>query len=209
MGSCLWLDFVDYLALDMELVDYDIQGTYRSYNSQSPTFSENYILPVLKNIEAFIQAPPEQQILQITNNLINREHEGYSRYPALLNEFMTKSLLGFLNTFPRWGSGAGLLPSLNLPKARAWLLTLLKDCQPGTWYRVQDLVACLKSDAPYFLFPEEIPEIRGKKSAGTPASMRVCQRMNAREPSSRTMHRMPLNGWKAGLLNVSLKTSPY
>lgn len=163
MGSCLWLDFVDYLALDMELVDYDIQGAYRSYNSQSPTFSDNYILPVLKNIEAFIQAPPEQQILQITNNLINREHEGYSRYPALLNEFMTKSLLGFLNTFPRWGSGAGLLPSLNLPKARAWLLTLLKDCQPGTWYRVQDLVACLKSDAPYFLFPEEIPEIRGKK----------------------------------------------
>ena len=152
--DCTWLNFIDTLALSLELVDFDIQGEYRGYTSQSPSFIDNYILTDPESVESFNSAPPSEQMTQILNDLINRKHTGYDN-PFLINEFLHKSILGRLDPFSNWGISTGQMPNLNMPEARLFLIKLLKDCQPGAWYSVKDLIAHLKDQHPDFLFPSE------------------------------------------------------
>ncbi len=152
--SCDWLDFIDTLARSLELVDFDVEGEYRGYSSQYRTFTDNYISINQERVKSFNSAPPLEQMTQILNDLINREHMGYDN-PFLINEFLNGSILGRLDPFSSWGISTGLLPRLNMPNARLLLIKLLKDCKPGVWYSVKDLIAHLKDNYPNFLFPSE------------------------------------------------------
>src|SRR5664279_3051873 len=42
-GGTRWGDFIDDLAYDLALIDYDKKGEYRGHNSSEPSFIENFI----------------------------------------------------------------------------------------------------------------------------------------------------------------------
>ncbi len=154
---CKWLDFVETLALSLELVIYDIKGEFRGYTSQSRSFYDNYILVDEARVAAFSAAPPAEQMKQIINNLLNRPHMDDYRNLFLLNEFLDIPILGKLDPFSIRGVAVGQMSMLEMPAVRHFLFGFLKNCQPGEWYRVQDLIAYLKDEHPFFLFPEETP----------------------------------------------------
>lgn len=55
--------------------------------------------------------------------------------------------------FSSWGSALGVVPTLDFPPVRHFLLGLLAKCPPGLWLSVSSLVEHLKKHHLYFLIP--------------------------------------------------------
>jgi hypothetical protein len=156
-GGAQWIDFIDGLALHLELVHYDTKGVYRGYTSSEPSFLENFIAVDQARLDKFLELTPVGQEKQILDMLIHpksaRDYESYGN-----NEFYQSSILGELDCFYQWGSATGIMPTLKFPEARQFLLNVIKECPPGQWFSVESLVAYLKNDHPYFLIPQKPPK---------------------------------------------------
>ena len=164
-GGSGWLNFIDRLARQLGLVDYDIKGDYRGYSSSSPSYIDNYIIVSEQNYQKFLAQTPAEQEKYILETLIARKSEDKYDYNTD-NEFYTTSVMGCLDGFVTWGAATGIMPSLDFSKIRRFLFELLKNCQTGEWYSVASLVAYLKVNHPYFIIPEKIqPDPWGKKLA--------------------------------------------
>ncbi|MBN2387048.1 MAG: hypothetical protein JXB85_08505 [Anaerolineales bacterium] len=152
-----WVDFIDGLALRLGLISYDLEGTYRGYNSSGPSFIENYISSNTANIDKFLALSPAAQEKQILDTLIQaktlRRHEDSNN-----NEFFQSSVLGSLDSFHEWGAATGLMPTLKFPEIRRFLLDVLKDCPAGQWVSTESLIAWLKANHPFFLIPKNVPQ---------------------------------------------------
>ncbi len=155
-GGAVWVDLLDELALHLGLVNYDTAGEYRGHSSVETSFQNNYVIVRQEEYEKFLKLSPlgqEQRILQVF------------LHKATHNEFYTSGVLGRLDPFSSWGSATGVMPSLDFPAVRQFLLQQLQQCKPGTWYSTQSLVAALKAEAPYFLIPQKIKAERWGKTA--------------------------------------------
>lgn len=152
-----WIDFIDGLALRMELVHYDTKGAYRGYTSSGPSFQENFINVDEARLDKFLELAPIGQEKQILDTLVQpksaRDYESYGN-----NEFYQASILSELDSFYQWGSATGIMPTLKFPEARQFLLSVIKESPPGQWFSVESLVAYLKNDHPYFLIPPKPPK---------------------------------------------------
>ena len=156
-----WINFIDTLALQMQLVSYDLKGEYRGYTSSEPSFIENFIIVNKSDFNKFIALFPVEQEKRILETLIRarsrREYDNYSN-----NEFFQNSVLGKLDPFRNRGSATGIVPTLKFPGIRQFLLDLLKKCSAGQWFSTESLVAWLKANHPYFLIPEKLPAPKNK-----------------------------------------------
>lgn len=146
-GTSSWVDFVDQLAFTLGFVDYDMEGQYMGYSSAEPSFPDNYIQPIEKSYQPFL----ESSLLEQERTLLQTMIKDYS-YSQ--NEFMRSNILGILDTFSSRGCAMGVLPNLDFAKARMFLLDLLHKYESGIWYSTASLVAYLKRDHPYFLIPK-------------------------------------------------------
>ncbi len=151
-----WIDFVDELALRLGLVSYDIKGKYRGYTSSEPSFIENYIIVNETNLQKFFELSPAAQEKRLLETLIHAK--SFGNYDNYNNEFFQDSVLGELDHFSLRGSGTGLMPTLNFPKIRLFLLDVLKNLPAGQWFSTESLIAWLKSNHPYFLIPQNAPK---------------------------------------------------
>lgn len=151
-----WIDFIDELALRLDLVFYDLKGEYRGYTSSQPSFINNYITISEKNLQKFNQLSPVEQEKRILDTLIHAKSL-YDYGDHSYNEFYKVSLLGRLDTFDNWGSATGLMPTLKFPKIRLFLFDLLKELPAGEWFSTASLIAYLKTNHPYFLIPKKLP----------------------------------------------------
>ena len=145
-GESAWVDYIDGVALSLGLVDYDTDGVYAGYNSHSPSFPDNYITVNTQKYEAFLRSSLLEQEFKLLYMLLD------TRGGA--SEFFNTSLLGSLEGFSSWGSGIGVVPMLDFPKARRLLLDLLQKCEVGVWYSTASLIQYLKREHPFFLIPE-------------------------------------------------------
>ena len=156
-GGTQWLDFIDVLAYRLHLINYDVKGTYRSYNSSEASFIDNFISVSHTNLERFTLLSPLQQEKQILEVLINAktitDSDNYS-----FNEFFESSVLGSLDQFSTRGSATSLVPTLKFPEIRQFLIKILQECTPNQWYSTASLISYLKTNHPYFLIPENIPK---------------------------------------------------
>ncbi len=144
-GYSVWIDTVDTLALQLGFVDYDTKGVYAGYSSAEPSFPDNLIEFKAEPYQAFLRQPLIRQEESIYKTLIDT-------YPG--SEFYTRAPLGRLDGFSNWGSGTGVVPSLDFKATRRFLFDLLAECKSGVWYRVTDLVHYLKTAEPNFLIPK-------------------------------------------------------
>jgi hypothetical protein len=152
-GRSSWIDFLDDIALALGFVDYDTEGTYRSYSSSSPSFPDNYVIVDEQTYRAFLDAPLVEQERQLRAIFLDQT-EGCA------SEFFSRGYFGQLSTFSSHGCKTGTVPHLDFPKARRFLLDLLCECEVGAWLSVPSLVAYLKANHRYFLIPKEPPAYR-------------------------------------------------
>ncbi len=157
-GSDSWIDFIDSLALTLKLVDYNIEGEYRGYNSSSPSFINNFVTVIDRNYNAFLDLSPVEQERLIFDTLITQRNR--SSYDSTNNEFYSQSVLGRLDSFSSRGSALGIMPMLDFTTVRRFLSHLLQRCKAGEWYSTSSLVAYLKANHPFFLIPEKLPADR-------------------------------------------------
>ena len=162
-GDSGWVYFIDGLALQLGLVSYDIEGEYRGYSSQAPSFLENYISVSLKDYRNFTALAPSEQERRILDHLISQR--GKDKYDRCTdNEFYRTGVFGRLDGFSRYGAATGIMPELDFPRIRNFLFNLLKNCQPEKWYSTASLIAYLKANHPLFIIPEEIkPDQRRRR----------------------------------------------
>jgi hypothetical protein len=155
------IDFIDTLALRLQLVSYDLKGEYRGYTSSEPSFIENHIVVNATNFQKFLALAPAAQEKRILETLIHtklqREYDNYSN-----NEFYQVSVVGELDSFYEWGSATGAMPTLKFPEIRLFLLEVLKNCPAGQWISTESLIAYLKANHPYFLIPQKLPISKNK-----------------------------------------------
>jgi len=155
-GGTQWVDFIDTLALQLNLVSYDTKGEYRGHTSSEPSFIENFITVNATNFDKFLALSPNAQEKRILNALIHaKSHSEYSNYSN--NEFYQVSVLGELDSFYIRGSAIGIMPTLKFPEIRLFLLDVLQNCPAGQWLSTESFVAWLKAEYPYFLIPEKLP----------------------------------------------------
>ena len=150
-----WITFLDRLALRMNLVSYDVKGEYRGYSSADTSFIDNYVVINEAQLYKFFELTPVEQEKGILDAL-NRAKSNHSYDDASFNEFFHYGPFGFLDTFDGWGSGTGIMPLLNFPEIRLFLLGILKICPTGQWLSTQSLIAYLKANHPHFLIPDTI-----------------------------------------------------
>jgi hypothetical protein len=148
-GGTQWGDFLDHLAYDLDLVDYDTVGEYRGESSSEPSYIENYITIKDEEARKFWHLPPAEQEKQILESLL--EAGGKSAH----NELQHDSVLGRLNQMNVYDSH---LEKVKFKQVRQFLLKVLESCIPGTWYGTASLIAYLKENHPYFLLPQKLPE---------------------------------------------------
>jgi hypothetical protein len=145
-GYSVWLDFVDQCARRLGFVHYDTEGKYLGYNSQEPSFPDNYIEFRAKPYEQFIAAKAAKQETMLLELLV---HNGQRS----TNEFYNRSVLGRLDGFHSWGSALGVIPMLDFPAIRRFLLGQLAECPSNQWLSTPALVEHLKKHHRYFLIP--------------------------------------------------------
>ena len=136
-GSSAWIDFVDEVALRLGFIHYDTQGQYAGYTSQEPSFPDNYIEFRAKPYEQFLAAKAAKQESTLLELLV---HQGQGS----ASEFYRQSVLGRLDGFNHWGSAVGVMPTLDFPAVRRFLLGLLAECPSDQWLSTPALVEHLK-----------------------------------------------------------------
>lgn len=157
-----WVDYVDCVAYRLGLVKYDVKGTYRGYTSSEPSFIDNYITVNQSALRAFSKLSPVEQEKQILETF--KQHPFMSYADSEYCEFFQTGILGILDRFDFFGSATGVIPLLDFPRSRQFLLDVLAQAAPGKWYNTAGLVDYLKLNHPYFLIPQKIPKDRyGKK----------------------------------------------
>lgn len=145
-GSSPWIDFVDDIALQLGFVHYDTEGQYAGYTSHEPSFPDNYIKYRAKAYEQFLAAKAAAQESTLLKMLL---HGGQGS----ASEFYRRSVLGRLEGFSSWGSAIGVMPTLDFPAIRRFLLGLLAECPSGQWLSVSSLVEYLKNHHRYAIIP--------------------------------------------------------
>jgi hypothetical protein len=150
-GEAPWVEYVDWLAWQLGFVSYDTKGVYAGYTSAEPSFPNNYIEFRAKPYEEFLALSLAEQEHWLLERLINDKDAA--------SEFFSQGPLGWLDRFSSWGSATGILPRLDFPGARWFLLDILKRCQGGVWYSTASLVQYLKTEHPHFLIPKNLPLI--------------------------------------------------
>ena len=157
-GSSAWIDFVDEVTRQLGFVRYDTAGQYAGYTSQEASFPDNYIEFQAKPYEQFLAARAAKQETTLLELLI---HQGRGS----ASEFHRRGVLGRLEGFSHWGSAIGVIPTLDFPAARRFLLGLLAECPAGQWLSTPSLVEHLKKHHRYFLIPAK-PRFKDEYNAG-------------------------------------------
>ena len=152
-GESVWIDFVDRVAWSLKFVSYDVKGVYAGYTSNEPSFPDNYITFNPKPYQDFVTASLNDQEAELLY-LLKGEADGCR------SEFFNTGTLGRLDPFSNFGCGVGVVPTLDFPHVRHFLLDLLQTCQVGVWYSTASLVEHLKLNNPYFLIPKN-PRVKG------------------------------------------------
>ncbi len=154
-GTSYWVDYVDRLALKLGFVSYDTKGEYAGYTSRSPSFHDNYIQFNAEAYGQFLDSPLAEQERRLLEVLLDVEDGSAS-------EFYRTGIPGRLRGFPSWGSATGVVPTLDFPEIRRFLLDLLpQECEVGTWYSTPSLIQYLKANHRFFLIPEK-PKYKSK-----------------------------------------------
>ena len=148
-----WVDYVDWEALKLGLVSYDTEGVYQGYTSSNPSYPDNYVIFNARQYQEFLDSPLIAQERRLLDLLIGGK-DGCS------SEFFHSGYFGRLGSFKSWGCATGVIPMLDFPKARRFLLDTLRQCEVGVWYRTSSLVQYLKEHHPYFLIPKKPPPYR-------------------------------------------------
>lgn len=147
-GYSTWLDYVDGVALELDLVRYDTRGTYAGYTSHQASFPNNFIHVQAENYQQFLRLDPLQQARQLHEKLV-------AHYTTSDNELFRIGVLGCLGSFTSYGCATGVVPQIAFDAGRRFLLDqLLEHGTEGVWHATADLVAYLKHAHPYFLIPK-------------------------------------------------------
>lgn len=150
-GRARWIDFIDSLAQRLGLVEYDTSGIYAGYSSQEKSYPDNYMTVRESAYERYLAlslANQERRLLELLASDYRPDE-----YSPNGNEFFSLGVLARLDGFTPWGSGTGVMSTLEFAPVRRFLLELLAHCELDTWLSTADLVAHLKAEYPYFLIP--------------------------------------------------------
>ncbi len=148
-GYSLWIDYIDRLSLKLGFVDYQTEGTYMGYSSQSESYPDNYIDFSDKTYENFLNQSLQKQEDDILNVLVHDAE-------PCDNEFFKHGPLSMLDRFDGWGCATGTMTQISFLKTRTYLLELLSNCEAGVWYSTASLIEYVENNNPFFLIPEKL-----------------------------------------------------
>ena len=142
-GSSSWVDYVDWMARKVGFVTYDTEGIYAGYSSSSPSFPDNYIKFNAQKYHQFIESPLAKQEKSLLNILVGEQN-------GCRSEFFRSNITSRLGVFTSRGCATAVVPMLDFPQIRRFLLKILQTCQVGVWYSTSSLVQYLKANHPSF-----------------------------------------------------------
>jgi len=149
-GSSSWLNFLDGMAFNLELVKYDTEGVYAGYNSTAPSYPDNDIEIDEQKLTEFNQMFSQERESLLLSSLVNE-------YDYDANEFLEKGAFSCLDRYSFYGCRCGVMPHIHFAQARKALFAILAQCEPGTWYSTASLIEYMKTEHRYFLIPEKLP----------------------------------------------------
>jgi len=156
LGDSNWLDYVDWLALKLGFVSYDTKGEYVGYSSSERSYPDNYIRFDEEKYRRFLQAGLDHQERVLLDTLLKQD-------TGTDSEFYRTGVLGRLTGFDSHGCAMGVAPSLDYPRARRFLLGLLRPLEVGRWYSTESLIALIGSEHPFFLIPPDTRDRYGDR----------------------------------------------
>jgi hypothetical protein len=152
-GYSAWIDLIDGLTLRLGFVQYDIKGSYAGYTSHEPTFPDNFVTVQEKTYDSFCRKTLAQQELQLLDLLI----QGPSvRNTGCDSEFFRSTFGSRMDRFYTAGCAVGVVPMLDFPQARRFLLNQLAELTAGEWLSTASLIALIKRHHRYFLIPKKL-----------------------------------------------------
>lgn len=146
--SSQWLDYVDDVALRLGFVNYDTKGVYAGYTSSAPSYPDNFIEVDRKAYAEYAKKTLALQETQLLDTLLQQGAGGAS-------EFFSHPVLGRLDRFSSRGCATGVVPTIDFPQARRFLLKLLAELPCGEWLSTESLIKHLKREHPFFLIPRK------------------------------------------------------
>ncbi len=151
-GKSLYINFIDNLAYELDLIDYSIEGEYMGYSSREPSFPDNYIVVKSNKLNQYYK----QSLYEQDNILLNKIISIYNNYN---NEFKKVQYHSRLDRFSGWNN-RGVTKYIEFDKGRKFMLSLLNQLPAGEWYSTKSLVKYVKFTNPYFLIPKKIKRDR-------------------------------------------------
>ena len=143
-----WIDYLDRLALNLDWISYDTEGVYQGYSSTSAAFQDNYIKVNEEKVSVFLKLTALEQEKYLFRHLKEEAKKS--------NEWMSRSHFTRLDRFDTWGSGTGVLPTLDLNPSRSLLIQILGELTPNVWYATADLIELMKQQHKWFLIPKKV-----------------------------------------------------
>lgn len=110
-----WAEWISFIALNMGLISYDIEGSYATYSSCTTSYPENYIEINEQNCKKFFSLTPAEKEMSILKTLLEKNK----------NEFHYSSILGTIGRFSTTGSAINAASKMNLEHIRKELLEIL------------------------------------------------------------------------------------
>lgn len=166
-GEGFWSDKVSFIARDLGLVKFDVEGVYAGYSSTEPSFPDNYILVEDKRVETWLASDPLEKERSILTALEK----------ATGNEFFRGATLIDGDRFDSFGSATGPASRMDLPRIRRGLLELLAELPTGVWLPSRELVSWLRSKAPTLILHPKLRD-HSREVWGTRGKERRVERDN-------------------------------
>ncbi len=134
-----WSHFICNIARTLNLVDYDVKGSYAGYSSSEPSFPDNYIEVNTKSVEDYLLLSSLEKEKRIMANMITHDPR----------EFYSRSLLGKpFGRFDITGSGVNVSSKMDYSKVRKRLFEILADYDPGKTIPFGDFINKIKTEEP-------------------------------------------------------------
>jgi hypothetical protein len=140
-GAGFWSDKISYIAKDLGLVNFETEGVYAGYSSQSASYPENHIKVDDKAWKHYLNKGPREKERVIVNTLLQ----------LAPNEFFHSGMLILRHAFDTWGSRTGPVSRMKLPSIRRSLLKMLASLSPDIWYDTHSFVEFLRFEHPHLI----------------------------------------------------------
>ncbi|MBI4816213.1 MAG: hypothetical protein HY791_08145 [Deltaproteobacteria bacterium] len=144
-----WSNFVSFVARDLGLVTFEVEGKYLGYSSSAPSFPDNVIEVVEPRVTSWLASSPSAKERSILDSLIRRKG----------NEFFQHATLVAGERFDSAGCAIGPASRMDLARIRDRLLGILCELPTNVWLPIATLIDHVRATAPHLILDPALRKV--------------------------------------------------